>query len=858
MRKLVALALCVVSYLTYIHAQSTLVPQWREGEVIVRLADHANHNARSANSSSSVLDSIMTLIGAEKLEPLLPCLQAEEAAGQSRRTSHSSVSFFSSDEHRAEFDNLPQLFLLRFDTTKVFSVTEAVRLLSMSEDVAYAEPNYICRLEPVSRKNIPEDFDNQWGLKAIRMPELWQQPLVHQRRPVIAFVDTGVDVNHPDLRDNIVDGGYDFIDNTTVMTDPNGHGTHCAGIAAATADGMVCGANPDALILPIRIVDAFGLGSLDNIIQGIDYAVAHGADVISLSIGTSNSEALKEVIESALQNVVIVSSAGNENICPIECHRDLHGMGVAHKGNFPAAFPGVIGVMATNKKGDLTSWSNFDCDGSLYDSQQTGYNYELRAPGEDIYSTLPDNSYGYMSGTSMASPMMAGAISRLMQCRSYASREEMVRALVMTSGNQVDMMAAYQVAVDKLWPDTIRYETDSVTFTFVRTGEGTLQLGDGVHLALSTDSLTTVTIPDFVQGLTVTSISSRAFQGCERLQCVSLAANISSIEDEAFAGCPHLSHLYFFSAKAPKASASAFDKGANQTVTLHTKRYCLSNFTAAPFWSSFTHWQDQPLQTGNRFQATIEEPETLMMFLIYSMESGIGQIGAGDIAIDRSVGGRLVLPNKARGLDIRVIGSMAFALCDRLKEVVMPEHLVLIDSYAFIYCDSLQSLTLPQFSSYIGSMAFAGCTQLETVKLSPNVSTLNPYAFMGCSSLRTIIAPMTEPPVIHDEVFSNADPLSPAKSDPEHVNDIYQQARLLVPHGCRDRYAATPGWRLFQHIEELNEDGTDPNAVNSVTADRHPHRLQGVFSLTGQRMKGKRRPAQAGVYIMDGRKVVIY
>ena len=92
---------------------------------------------------------------------------------------------------------------------------------------------------------------------AMRMTELWQKPIVNSRRPVIAIVDTGVDTTHPDLKDNIAEGGYDMVNDTTIINDFHGHGTHCAGVAAA-AGIQVAGANPNALILPIVVIGGIG------------------------------------------------------------------------------------------------------------------------------------------------------------------------------------------------------------------------------------------------------------------------------------------------------------------------------------------------------------------------------------------------------------------------------------------------------------------------------------------------------------------------------------------------------------------------------------------------------------------------
>ena len=192
MKKLAVLAVSLASSILCVYSQTTLAPQWCEGEVIVRLKSQTPAGTRGLCNS---IDSALSALGVSTMEPLLPCLSA---AADTRRSSVSASSvrapYFADAPLESEtMADVPQLFLLRFDTTLVATVPEAVRILNANADVEYAEPNYICRLESPVPSFAPVASDSQWGLRAIRMPELWQQPLVNSRRPVIAFIDTGVD-----------------------------------------------------------------------------------------------------------------------------------------------------------------------------------------------------------------------------------------------------------------------------------------------------------------------------------------------------------------------------------------------------------------------------------------------------------------------------------------------------------------------------------------------------------------------------------------------------------------------------------------------------------------------------------------
>ena len=267
---------------------------------------------------------------------------------------------------------------------------------------------------------------------------------------MIAIIDTGVDLTHPDLKDNLWtnqaeaegeagydnDGngfkgdvhGWDFINNTPNIRDNNMHGTHVAGIAAAANNGIgIIGANPLALIMPVSVMQSDGTGDVATIIQGINYAVANGATVLNLSLGTyANSHALRQALENAYSTAVIVAAAGNDHKCINSTHHPNPCYGAAPM--FPAAYSFVLGVQATNQDGDLASFSNYDDDGQFFSAVTTkndpdGFNYELKAPGTNMLSAIPGGKYKVLQGTSMAAPLVAGAISALKMVKDYETQE---------------------------------------------------------------------------------------------------------------------------------------------------------------------------------------------------------------------------------------------------------------------------------------------------------------------------------------------------------------------------------------------------------------------------------------------------
>ncbi len=246
----------------------------------------------------------------------------------------------------------------------------------------------------------------QWGLDAINVYDLWEEVDVSNRTATaIAIIDTGVDLDHPDLEDSIITG-YDFVNEDKTPDDDDGHGTHVAGIAAAISDNGigVAGVAGGVEIMPVKVLDEHGKGNSLDIYLGIRYAVDEGADVINLSLGGPYPSLLvKQAIDYAVENdVVVVAAIGNDNDTV----------------DYPAAFSGVIGVGAVdwNDSKDFTK-ANFSNWGAQVD---------LVAPGVDIYSTDLEGSYSLKSGTSMATPFVAGYAALLKADDSSLSCDEIL------------------------------------------------------------------------------------------------------------------------------------------------------------------------------------------------------------------------------------------------------------------------------------------------------------------------------------------------------------------------------------------------------------------------------------------------
>lgn len=279
-------------------------------------------------------------------------------------------------------EDLPGLQLQRVAAPEgqEFQIVEA---LVNDPRVEYAELDYA-----VHATLIPNDsyFHLQWGPVKIQAPAAWDEA-TGGSDVIIAIIDTGVDLNHPDLDGKIVPG-WDYVNDDSVAQDDHGHGTHVAGIAAAEANNLqgVAGVSWGARIMPLKVLDSKGNGYYSNVAQGVLYACNHGAKIINLSLGGSEwSSTLEDALEQAYaQGCLTVAAAGNDG------HNRV---------DYPARYAEAMAVAATDRYDQRAYFSDY------------GPEIELAAPGVEIYSTLwkpGEHTYGWKQGTSMSTPYAAG------------------------------------------------------------------------------------------------------------------------------------------------------------------------------------------------------------------------------------------------------------------------------------------------------------------------------------------------------------------------------------------------------------------------------------------------------------------
>jgi VCBS repeat-containing protein len=264
------------------------------------------------------------------------------------------------------------------------------------------------------------EYENAWGVEHIGTREVHQAGNTGQGIK-LAIIDTGIDYVHddPDNQPYVVDpefagnyaGGYDFFNNDLDPMDDNGHGTHVAGIAAAEKNGyLVVGVAPDVELYALKVLGAQGNGEYSGLIAALGWAITHDMDVVNMSLGGHEvSAALQTAIASAYDaGITLVAASGNVN--PGSIQELLYGCQVA----YPAAYSQVIAVSFTGQNDRLTGYS---C---------TGPQVDLAAPGDQIFSPVPagpvgscmfctPQGYSAQSGTSMASPHVAGVASLMLR-----------------------------------------------------------------------------------------------------------------------------------------------------------------------------------------------------------------------------------------------------------------------------------------------------------------------------------------------------------------------------------------------------------------------------------------------------------
>ncbi|MCJ7576692.1 MAG: S8 family serine peptidase [Dehalococcoidia bacterium] len=387
---------------------------------------------------------------------------------------------------------------------------------SSNARVAYAEPDFVAQA-----LGSPDDpyFDLQWGLTKIEAPQAWEVT-TGSGSINIAILDTGVDLDHPDLANKIV-SNIDFSTSATT-NDVYNHGTHVAGIAAAMTNNAigVAGLGYTSTIMNVKVLSDTGSGSYSGIASGIIWAADNGAEIINLSLaGSFGASTLEDAVNYAWsKGVVVVAAAGNSgNTTPM----------------YPAYYTNCIAVAATDINDARASWSNY------------GDWVDVAAPGASIYSMRKDNKYGYGSGTSMASPHVAGLAALVFTMVSDANGDgqlnDEVRARIEATCDDIGIIGIGSGRINAYRAVQTGAATGAAVGIVTSSGDGMSVVGatvsDGVRTSL-TDASGHYGITGIPEGTYTLTASAPGYYGAS--QAVSVVAQQTATADFALPKLPAL------------------------------------------------------------------------------------------------------------------------------------------------------------------------------------------------------------------------------------------------------------------------------------------------------------------------------
>jgi type VII secretion-associated serine protease mycosin len=325
-----------------------------------------------------------------------------------------------------------------FSTKTADSKAEALDVISTALDAPGTAAVDLAHPVSIAGKRVRRANDTfrgaQWGLNKLQAEKAWRK--TKGKGVMVAVIDTGVRAYHPDLKGRVLKG-VDFVGRDYNAGDANGHGTHVAGIIAATANNRrgVAGLAPKAKILPVRVLDGNGNGNTAMVAAGIVYATRRGADVINLSLAgvTADAQTQAAIRYAIRKGVVVLAAAGNA--------------GCGAPTTYPAAYPNVIGVGAIDRNGNVAPYSN------------CGSYVDVVAPGSNIISTTtyrpsPTLGCGYgvsycrLDGTSMATPYASASAALLIARSKRHLRPSQVRRIMTKRATDIgprgrDAMSGY-------------------------------------------------------------------------------------------------------------------------------------------------------------------------------------------------------------------------------------------------------------------------------------------------------------------------------------------------------------------------------------------------------------------------------
>lgn len=625
-----------------------------------------------------------------------------------------------------------QIFSLTITNKSKENVLKAINYLSNLYFVQCAEPSYIYETVDLWTPNDVR-YSNQWGLNHIDISNAWNFSIGNTNpRIKVGIFENNIQANHEDL--SVITGNF-----TPDPSDSAEHGTHVAGIIGAISDNLIG-------ISGIAQVD-IALLDRGNFVSSICWAINNDIRVVNASfyygyIDSSDNKILTAPSNShaeAIENFgnaggIFVASAGNSGnttLGNLDNTPEYPG-GYGDSRRYPN-INNVITVGALNQDGGRRASSNYGVN-----------SVHIYAPGENIISTLPGNSYGIDSGTSMAAPHVAGVAALMLSINPNISAEGLRNAILnnsetvsiqvptvaggttFTSQNVRSLnalKAVTSVAFNTSSNDngiTLEGLTNNFNFfdgsqlvlpnSFTQYGRPLASehqniIGIGVSCFENNKVIENITLPPKVN-----IIGSYSFKNCRNLQTISIPNTVTNIDSSAFENCSYLQSVTLPTNLVAIGSSAFKGCGSLASITIPNG---VTNIDSSAF-ENCSYLQSVILPTN-------------LVAIGSSAFKGCGSLGS------------ITIPNGVTNID-----SSAFENCSYLQAVTLPANLVAIGTSAFKGCGSLGNVTIPSNVQYIDDSAFENCVSLVSVVVEreiSNITNLGNYAFAGCSSTLQIIVP---------------------------------------------------------------------------------------------------------------------
>ena len=704
---------------------------------------------------------------------------------QTKNVKHVSKSKINAEEFKT-------ILCLTLKNSGKENVLNAIERLRHRTDIITAEPDYAFTFT-----STPNDTyfveGKQWGLngeKGINAPQAWNM-VKGSNSVMVGVIDSGIQANHPDLQGRVnICLSRDFTLPAPYIpesvTDTNGHGTHCAGIIGAQGNnGMgITGVGQNIQLVSLKISQVAGTPAAENtfashVVSAINYAATENIPILSCSNGTQNflgSTASLTAFETAVTNYtgLYINAAGNNS---------------RNNDNNPDGFP-----RAQFHPDNFLSVGSLDSNGNLSSFSNWGVNtVDIYAPGGNILSTWPTEltnqhdsgrpGYRTMSGTSMATPHVAGVAALMLSANPDLTPQEL-KTIIKESANIVSLTTPSSTTINGRCLNAETAVGEVSTFTVEEISSNTVKL---TGIALGKQLTDSILIPDSIEGKTIVEIGDSTFANQTKITQVLIPSRIEKIGDRAFENCTNLT------------SVSAMDN--LEHIGVRAFKDC-SKLTELPTMNHLKNIGEGAFENCSSLQhiASMPKLETI-----------------GNAAFKNCTDLEVI----AQMPQVLSISGEAFKNCKSLTVLSEMERLELIGAEAFAECSSLTTIKAMPNINWIGDAAFKNCIALTNLPKMDNIEYIYKEAFMNCSELITIPS-LENVQEIGNEAFINCGKLK-TNLVLDHIVNIGDKAFLgcvSIPSVSLSKDLNTVGNEVFRYCTELNitvnENNKDFRAVDNV------------------------------------------